>query len=192
MASELSYDNNSYLLRNLASGKRIFETHKTRSLSNLSELASSTEFSGPASIKLLAMDNILPSKEDRVEHYNSGRWSDEEHLLFIDAIFTHANDWKSVQAMIKTRSCSQARSHAQKFFIKLKEIQTFCLPMDLSNNPILALHEAGKIASKEELVQARQELLMIHNEKTSLEKPIELRKNSIISLLGEFLVKQQL
>lgn len=54
------------------------------------------------------------------EHFNQGRWSSEEHKKFIEALFLYGNEWKRVQVYIKTRSSSQARSHAQKFFQKLK------------------------------------------------------------------------
>ena len=54
-------------------------------------------------------------------HKNKGRWTKEEHLLFIDAIFQYGNEWKKIQDYIKTRSTIQIRSHAQKFFTKLME-----------------------------------------------------------------------
>lgn len=53
--------------------------------------------------------------------YNSGRWTKEEHIRFIEAILNHGNDWNLVQSYIKTRSSAQARSHSQKFFIRLKK-----------------------------------------------------------------------
>lgn len=53
--------------------------------------------------------------------YNSGRWTEEEHKKFIDGILEYGNEWKKVQKFIKTRSSTQARSHAQKFFLKIKK-----------------------------------------------------------------------
>lgn len=53
--------------------------------------------------------------------FNSGRWSDEEHLKFIEGIVEYGNDWKKVQKLIKTRSSTQARSHAQKYFSQIKK-----------------------------------------------------------------------
>jgi len=53
--------------------------------------------------------------------FNNGRWSTEEHQKFIEAIFLYGNEWKKVQQHIKTRSSTQARSHAQKFFIRLRK-----------------------------------------------------------------------
>ncbi len=53
--------------------------------------------------------------------YNSGRWSEEEHKRFLEGILTYGNEWKKVQNVIKTRSSTQARSHAQKFFLRIKK-----------------------------------------------------------------------
>lgn len=63
------------------------------------------------------LDNHLKNKEV----FNNGRWSDEEHFKFIEGIIEFGNDWKKVQKVIKTRSISQARSHAQKFFCQIKK-----------------------------------------------------------------------
>jgi SHAQKYF class myb-like DNA-binding protein len=52
---------------------------------------------------------------------NNGRWTNEEHQLFLEAIFMFGNEWRKVQEHIKTRSSTQARSHAQKFFISIKK-----------------------------------------------------------------------
>jgi len=51
----------------------------------------------------------------------TGRWSKEEHKKFIEAICKFGNEWKKVQQYIKSRSSTQARSHAQKFFLRLKK-----------------------------------------------------------------------
>lgn len=76
--------------------------------------------------------NIFYSKNENEENHlkyrklpnesesKVGRWSKEEHLKFVDAIMKFGNNWKEVQSCIKTRSSSQARSHAQKFFLKVR------------------------------------------------------------------------
>ena len=53
--------------------------------------------------------------------YNSGRWTEEEHKRFLEGILIYGNEWKKVQNVIKTRSSTQARSHAQKFFLRIKK-----------------------------------------------------------------------
>ena len=54
--------------------------------------------------------------------FHTGRWTDEEHQKFIEGILEYGNEWKKVQQIIKTRSSTQARSHAQKFFLRVKKI----------------------------------------------------------------------
>lgn len=48
------------------------------------------------------------------KNYNTGRWSSEEHAMFLAAIELYGRDWKKVESYVKTRSSTQARSHAQK------------------------------------------------------------------------------
>ncbi len=56
-----------------------------------------------------------------IENFNNGRWTEEEHKKFLEGILEYGNEWKKVQKVIKTRSSTQARSHAQKFFLKIKK-----------------------------------------------------------------------
>ena len=51
-----------------------------------------------------------------------GRWTDEEHRNFLKGIIKYGNDWKMVEKIVKTRTSSQSRSHAQKYFLKFKNI----------------------------------------------------------------------
>jgi len=62
-----------------------------------------------------------PRKKRLDSDYKAGRWTNEEHVSFLEAIFLYNNNWRKVQQHIKTRSSTQARSHAQKFFISLKK-----------------------------------------------------------------------
>jgi SHAQKYF class myb-like DNA-binding protein len=81
---------------------------------------------------LLARDNIFSENENNNSQISNsegsndgdvknGRWTEEEHVKFIEAIFIYGNEWKKVQNYLKTRTSSQARSHAQKFFLKLRK-----------------------------------------------------------------------
>lgn len=51
-----------------------------------------------------------------------GRWTAEEHRNFLKGIIKYGNDWKMVEKIVKTRTSSQSRSHAQKYFLKFKNI----------------------------------------------------------------------
>ena len=56
---------------------------------------------------------------------SNGRWSKEEHDKFIEGIIKFGNDWKKVQKYVSTRTSTQARSHAQKFLLKLRNNEFF-------------------------------------------------------------------
>jgi SHAQKYF class myb-like DNA-binding protein len=67
----------------------------------------------------------------------NGRWTDQEHVKFLEAIFIYGNEWKKVQNYLKTRTSSQARSHAQKFFLKVRKdlrLDTYFPGVKLSND----------------------------------------------------------
>jgi SHAQKYF class myb-like DNA-binding protein len=65
--------------------------------------------------------NNNPSVTFHKESYNNGRWQPEEHDKFIQAMYLYGNEWRKVQEYIGSRSSTQARSHAQKFFIRLRK-----------------------------------------------------------------------
>ena len=50
-----------------------------------------------------------------------GRWTREEHKKFIEGIIKYGNNWKQIQDYVNSRTSTQARSHAQKFFEKIKK-----------------------------------------------------------------------
>ena len=51
----------------------------------------------------------------------NGRWTEEEHKLFLEGLVQYDNDWGRVQRHVKTRSSNQIRSHAQKFFLRISK-----------------------------------------------------------------------
>lgn len=70
----------------------------------------------------ILINSINNNNDDNKNQYHNGRWTEEEHQKFIDGILEYGNEWKKVQQIIKTRSSTQARSHAQKFFLRIKKI----------------------------------------------------------------------
>ena len=66
--------------------------------------------------------NGIENENNSNNQYHIGRWTEEEHKRFIDGILEYGNEWKKVQLVIKTRSSTQARSHAQKFFLRVKKM----------------------------------------------------------------------
>jgi SHAQKYF class myb-like DNA-binding protein len=50
---------------------------------------------------------------------NTGRWTAEEHRLFLQGLEQHGKGWKKIASLIKSRTVVQIRTHAQKYFQKL-------------------------------------------------------------------------
>ena len=48
-----------------------------------------------------------------------GRWTEEEQGAFIQGLKSYGRNWKRVQGLVKTRTLTQIRTHAQKFFRKV-------------------------------------------------------------------------
>ena len=67
---------------------------------------------------------------------NDGRWAKEEHEKFIEGIVQFGINWKKVKTLISTRTAVQVRSHAQKFFLKLKSIKDDNLGIDFTSDSI--------------------------------------------------------
>ena len=58
---------------------------------------------------------------------NFGHWSEKEHTAFIEGKGTenvglrrYGRDWKAISELVHTRTPTQIRTHAQKFFLKLE------------------------------------------------------------------------
>lgn len=52
---------------------------------------------------------------------STGRWTHQEHVLFIEGLKIFGKNWKKVESYIGTRTGTQIRSHAQKFFNRIKK-----------------------------------------------------------------------
>ncbi|GMI31269.1 hypothetical protein TeGR_g14954, partial [Tetraparma gracilis] len=51
----------------------------------------------------------------------TGRWTKQEHLLFLAGLRLHGKEWKRVASHVKTRTVVQTRTHAQKYFQKVQK-----------------------------------------------------------------------
>lgn len=53
----------------------------------------------------------------------SGRWTTDEHNLFLTGLKMYQKQWKQIAELVKTRTVVQIRTHAQKYFQKLEKIK---------------------------------------------------------------------
>jgi len=78
---------------------------------------------------------VIPVVENNGAHYNQGRWTSLEHFKFLEALKKYGKEWQKVQQHVNTRTSTQARSHAQKFFVKLDKksltLEEFLKDLDL-------------------------------------------------------------
>ena len=108
----------------------------------------------------------LELNEDENDNNNNiinGRWSQKEHLLFIKGCLIYNNNWKMVQNYIQTRSCSQIRSHSQKYFYKLnKKYQNNNVAKILNQEEINKLINKNKFSNKD-MENAEMHILTLFN-----------------------------
>jgi SHAQKYF class myb-like DNA-binding protein len=57
-------------------------------------------------------------KTDKLTQEQSGRWTALEHELFLQGLERYGKNWKAIERVVGTRTSTQARSHAQKYFLK--------------------------------------------------------------------------
>ena len=96
-------------------------------------------------IKSIKTPNKNNNHKEKKFSLNEGRWSFEEHIKFIEALVDYGKNWKDVQKYVGTRSPAQARSHAQKFLLKLKMIKNDELNIDFTNNNIKNLSDVIEV-----------------------------------------------
>jgi len=113
----------------------------------------------------------LKTRRTRREgNFNCGRWQPEEHERFIEAIMKYGNEWKAVQKHVGTRSSTQARSHGQKFFVKMKKANLLDFNIDFSKNSIKTLHEVANSMNADEYFNAIKALNCVAFERKTTKK----------------------
>ena len=55
---------------------------------------------------------------------NTGRWTADEHRLFLQGLEQHGKGWKKIATLIRSRTVVQIKTHAQKYFQKLAKARS--------------------------------------------------------------------
>ena len=72
---------------------------------------------------------------------NGGRWTNEEHDKFLNGLQLYGTIWKKFKNLIKTRTLLQVRSHAQKFYLKMKLCKNEDLGINFTSDSISNLND---------------------------------------------------
>jgi SHAQKYF class myb-like DNA-binding protein len=62
---------------------------------------------------------MIMDDEDRKSPV-AGRWTAEEHHMFLRGLKRHGRAWSKIAKTIPNRTTTQVRTHAQKYFIKVE------------------------------------------------------------------------
>ena len=98
--------------------------------------------------KKLFQTNKYFYRDNSIENINGGRWSYEEHIKFIESFVNYGKNWKTIQKYVGTRSYKQIISHAQKFLLRLKELNTDKYCFNLRKNNIKSLSDVINLISR--------------------------------------------
>lgn len=77
--------------------------------------------SAAASSAAVAANTVSTLNHSSGQVENTGRWTSEEHRLFLQGLEQHGKGWKKIATLIKSRTVVQIRTHAQKYFQKLTD-----------------------------------------------------------------------
>jgi SHAQKYF class myb-like DNA-binding protein len=80
--------------------------------------AASKKKKNQVSVSMAVGSNSLSGSQG-AQGENTGRWTAEEHRLFLQGLELHGKGWKKIAGLIKSRTVVQIRTHAQKYFQKM-------------------------------------------------------------------------
>jgi len=128
---------------------------------------------------------------------NRGRWTKEEQQRFVEALNKFGKNWKKVQAYVQTRSGTQIRSHAQKYFIKNAAMEKQIIPEGNSESANLTVKTITEQNDKlEDIKQLEQQqpiitLLKYTQCEGNIQKKSGLQQKLTRLLQGELKVSKE-
>jgi SHAQKYF class myb-like DNA-binding protein len=90
------------------------EEEEDDSMDSLTSQSSSNHLTTTNTEKLPSRSTAVVDKE------KIGRWSEHEHVVFLDGLRSYGKQWKTIAGLIGTRTVVQVRTHAQKYFQKIE------------------------------------------------------------------------
>ena len=128
--------------------------------------------------KLLAKKSFKTIKKRQFKNIGNenisnriGYWNKFEHIKFIEALYLYNCNWSKMKSYIKDRTYSQIRSHAQKFYNKLKSFKDEELGVDFTSPHVKSLNDIVNIVKDNELISNNnRNLLYTISEKISFGK----------------------
>ena len=150
-------------------------------------------------VALYGITKMLHEKEAIVidNETSNGKWTEEEHKKFIEALYIYNCSWCDIRQYILTRSPDQIKSHAQKFYKRLKDFKDDSLGLDFTLDSIKNLKDIINIVKKKELESlsdTKDKLLFILSEKINFGKKCgktnkKPKRENLIAKPGEDLNK---
>ena len=117
-----------------------------------------------------------------------GYWSKTEHIKFIEALYLYNCHWPKIQKHLRNRTYEQVRSHAQKFYLKLKSFKDEELGIDFTSPNVKNLKDIIRLIKEKEeesLSDCNEKLLYIISEKLSFGKTPRRHEEEIIIEIEE-------
>ena len=92
-------------------------------------------------LKRSQIKKIFVTSKKSDKKTNDGRWTLKEHIQFLQIIVKYGIKWRKIKGKILTRNAYQIRSHAQKFYQKLKLFKDEELGIDFTKDNIKNLKD---------------------------------------------------
>ena len=81
------------------------------------------------------------NNKNQIPNFNEGRWKLKEHIVFLQGIQKFGTNWIKISQLIPKRTYKQIRSHAQKFFERLKGFKDAELGIDFTSENIRNIND---------------------------------------------------
>jgi len=135
--------------------------------------------------------NKKHKSQNKMNTQKEGKWTLKEHILFLQGLEKFGINWRKISEKVETREYKQVRSHAQKFYEKLKGYKDTELKIDFTseniNNFIDMINHIKSINENYNIVTVFLYLSEICKPKRTLNK--KDKDNNINDILCEDITK---